>query len=112
MSRYLTRGLSVVVDLAILSVAYWLAFLFRFAFSIPTPWVHATLLNWGYIVVLQYATLAAFGVPRYSWRYVSMREMVRIGLATAISTAALILLRVGMDDVTGKLRLFFIPFGV
>jgi FlaA1/EpsC-like NDP-sugar epimerase len=112
MSRYLTRGLSVVLDLAILSVAYWLAFLFRFEFSIPTAWLHATLLNWGYIVVLQYATLAAFGVPRYSWRYVSMREMVRIGLSTAVSATVLILLRVGMDDVTGKLRLFFIPFGV
>ena len=111
MSRYLTRGLQVVVDLLTLSVAYWLAFLFRFEFSIPSAWLYTALLNWGYVIAFQYGMLAAFGVPRYSWRFVGMHEMLRIGIATACSTIVLVALRVWLKNGT-DINLFFIPLGV
>jgi hypothetical protein len=38
MPRYLTRGLQVFGDLVTLSLAYWLAFLFRFEFRLPYDW--------------------------------------------------------------------------
>jgi FlaA1/EpsC-like NDP-sugar epimerase len=112
MSRYLTRGLQVVIDLVAISIAYWLAFLFRFEFSIPRPYVQVALMNWGYVVLLQYAVLAGFGVLRYSWRYVSMREMIRIAVAVATSTAVLVALRLAVDKVGGRWYLFVLPLGV
>jgi FlaA1/EpsC-like NDP-sugar epimerase len=112
MSRYLTRGLQVVIDLFVLSIAYWLAFLFRFEFEIPRSWLEAALLNWGYVVLLEYGTLAALGVPRYSWRYVSMSEMLRIGVAIGIATVLLVGLRFGFDATALRVDLFILPLGV
>jgi FlaA1/EpsC-like NDP-sugar epimerase len=111
-SRYLTRGLQVAADLLVLSLVFWLAFLFRFEFQIPKPWLRVALFNWPYIVALQYAALALFGVPSYSWRYISMREMLLIATATATSTALLVLLRFASRTVDVSRELFFLPFGV
>src|SRR5687767_12715077 len=99
MSRVLTRGLQIAVDLAVLSLAYWAAFLFRFEFAIPRLWLETALLNWGYVVAIGYLTLVVFGVPRYSWRYISMTEMLRIGVAVATWTTALVGLRFAFDAV-------------
>ncbi len=100
------------VDLLVLSAAYWLAFLFRFEFQIPREFVTVALLNWGYVIVLQYAVLSLFRVPRYSWRYVSMREMLRIGIATATAGSALVLLRVVTATINAQWDLFVVPMGV
>ncbi|MGE0549003.1 MAG: polysaccharide biosynthesis protein [Kofleriaceae bacterium] len=113
MSRVLTRSLQVVVDLATISIAYWLAFLFRFEFSIPRVWFEVAVVNWGYVVAICYATLAAFGVPRYSWRYVSLREVLRIGVAVGASTSVLVALRLGFAAADVRINsLFIVPLGV
>ncbi|MBA3465634.1 MAG: polysaccharide biosynthesis protein [Deltaproteobacteria bacterium] len=51
------------------------------------------------------------GVPRMSWRYMTMRDTVRIALAIALSTAVLGLLRIALPLLVGH-RLVYIPFGV
>lgn len=112
MARYLTRGLQVAIDLAVLSLGYWLAFLFRFEFELPRFWLDSALLNWGYVVAIEYVTLAAFGVPRYSWRYVGMSETLRIAGATAAFTVALVSLRFGFNASGLRLDLFILPLGV
>jgi len=112
MSRYVTRGLQTVVDLTVLSAAYWLAFLFRFEFAIPPVWLQSALLNWGYVVAVQYLMLAAFGVIRMSWRYISLREMLRIGFATATASVALVGLRVTFDAANLEFDLFILPLSV
>jgi FlaA1/EpsC-like NDP-sugar epimerase len=111
MSRYLTRGLQVVIDLITLSFAYWLAFLFRFEFQIPQAWLNVGLLNWGYVVAIQYVILAALGIPRYSWRYISLREMLRVGAAVALSASILVGLRIGLNAADLELGLFRVPLG-
>ncbi|MGE0873029.1 MAG: polysaccharide biosynthesis protein [Kofleriaceae bacterium] len=101
------------MDLATISIAYWLAFLFRFEFSIPRLWFEVAVVNWGYVVAICYATLAAFGVPRYSWRYVSLREVLRIGVAVSASTSVLVALRVGLAAANVRINsLFLVPLGV
>ncbi len=97
MPHYLTRSFQVAVDLVVLSVAYWLAFLFRFEFAIPRDWLSVALLNWAGCIGIQYAVLAALGVPRYSWRYISLREILRISVAVAVGTAVLVALRLGLN---------------
>jgi len=76
-----------------MSLAFWLAYLFRFEFAIPAPAVRSLLLNLPWVVALQYLGLVAFGVPRMSWRYLNMRDAVRVLVAIAVPTALVAALR-------------------
>ncbi|HEU4731766.1 MAG TPA: polysaccharide biosynthesis protein, partial [Kofleriaceae bacterium] len=97
------------LDTAVLSAAYWLAILFRFEFSIPAVWVSPALIGWPYVVLIEYLLLSALGVPRFSWRYVSMRETVRIAIAVALSTSLLLGLRL---ELPVRLQVVVVPYGV
>ena len=93
MPRLISTGLRAVLDIVALSIAYWLAFLFRFEFSLPTAGLNILLVNWPYVTVVHYMALTAFGIPRMSWRYTTMRDTIRILLAVIASTAVLVVLR-------------------
>jgi FlaA1/EpsC-like NDP-sugar epimerase len=101
MSRYLTRTLQVLIDLGVISAALWLAFLIRFNFALPEPWLHTALAIWPVVVGVEYSALYAFNVPRTSWRYVSIREARQIAVAMVIASAVLMLPRViePLDDL-------------
>jgi FlaA1/EpsC-like NDP-sugar epimerase len=112
MPRYLTRGLQVFLDVVVLSVAYWAAFLFRFEFRIPAYWARVAAVDWPYVVMISYIGLMAFGVPRFSWRYVSIRETLRMVIAMLAATTLFVGLRFAMDNVTGALQFAVIPLSV
>ena len=101
MPRYLTRGFQLALDLSVLSVAIWLGFLLRFELALPASYVDTALVYWPLIVAFEYATLVAFAVPRYSWRYVSLRETARISLAVLASAAVLFAFRLAFDEPLG-----------
>ncbi len=109
MPRFLNRGLTVVFDAVALSLAYWLAWLFRTEFA-PEPFLDVILITWPYVILLQYACLAGFGVPKMSWRYVSMRDAARMLYAGGLSTAVLVALRLALPEL--GIRLVVIPLGV
>jgi FlaA1/EpsC-like NDP-sugar epimerase len=109
MALFIRRSVQVAFDLAVLSAAYWLAFLFRFEFSIPKVWLTPALVGWPYVVLIGYALLAVFGVPNYSWRYISIRETARIGVALLGATAVLFVLRMILPRV---LEVAVLPYGV
>ena len=111
MPHYVTRGLRVVVDLALLSLAFWAAFLFRFELQLPQRWVTVALISWPYVVAFEFVVLGLFGVHRFSWRYISIGETVRMGAALATASLFLVSLRVGAIDIAG-LDLPILPFGV
>ncbi|HET9626056.1 MAG TPA: nucleoside-diphosphate sugar epimerase/dehydratase, partial [Kofleriaceae bacterium] len=92
-----------------LSAAYWLGFLFRFEFSIPSAWLPSALIGWPYVVLIEYALLSALGVPHDSWRYISLRETARIAFAIAFATAMLVGMRVAMPR---WLWFAALPYGV
>ncbi len=112
MPRLINRGLQIVFDALVLSLAYWLAFLFRLEFNIPATWMKVLLVTWPYVVILQYGGLAAFGVPRMSWRYVSIRDAARVAYAMAAATAVLVAARLTLPMVGGNLDVVVIPLGV
>jgi FlaA1/EpsC-like NDP-sugar epimerase len=112
MPRYLTRSLQVALDFAVLSIAFWLGFLLRFEFHIPSYWVRIAAINWPYVLALEYSVLWLFGVPRFSWRYVSLRETARIAFAIAASTAVLSALRLTLSNWDGVLQLAVLPLSV
>jgi FlaA1/EpsC-like NDP-sugar epimerase len=109
MPRFVRQGLQVVFDLAVLSAAYWLGFLFRFEFSIPSFWITAAVIGWPSVVVIEYVLLSALGVPTLSWRYISLRETARIALAVAFATVILLAGRLAAPVV---FKVVVVPYGV
>ena len=68
-----------------------------------------------YVVLLQYVFLSAFGITRFSWRYISLRDTVRIFLAIASATALLVLLRLLSPRLAADFplaRYGIVPLGV
>lgn len=112
MPHLLTRGLRVALDLALVSVAFWAAFLFRFEFAVPAAWARVALANWPFVAVIEYGALLGFGVHRYSWRYMGLPETLRIGWAIALSTAVLVTFRLLLSTNGHVLGLVGIPLGV
>lgn len=108
----LNRGLQIALDIAVLSVAYWLAFLFRLEFTLPAAWLTVLLVTWPYVVVLQYAGMTLFGVPRMSWRYVNMSDGARILVAIGASSALLITVRLVGPMLNESVSIVVIPLGV
>ncbi|MEO7730418.1 MAG: nucleoside-diphosphate sugar epimerase/dehydratase [Kofleriaceae bacterium] len=101
--------MQVAFDLGVLSCAYWVAFLFRFEFSLPAAWRTPSLVGWPYVVLIQYAMISAGGVPRYSWRYISIRETARIAISLAAATTILVGLRFAMPV---SLEVVILPYSV
>lgn len=93
MPRFLFRGVRYALDVLALSAAYWLAFLFRFEFRIPDAHADVLLLNWPFVLVIQFAFLELFGIPRMSWRYLNIRDAGLVLLSVASASALLVLLR-------------------
>ena len=110
--RLLNRSVQIVLDVAMLSIAYWLAFLFRFEFSIPASWLHVLLFTWPYVVICHYAGLALLGVPKMSWRYVNMGDIGRVLGAVAASTAVLAIIRFVGFYTHEDFKVLAIPAGV
>ena len=109
------RATQVAIDGCVLAAAYWLAFALRFDFDLPWPMLERAAVVFPYVVALQYAALHLFAVPRFSWRFVGLREAQRILAAILSATAALALLRAVSGatlDVFSYARYGVIPFGV
>jgi FlaA1/EpsC-like NDP-sugar epimerase len=109
MPRYVTRGLQIALDLAILSLAYWLSFHIRFEFAIPAAYAERAVLSWPYVLGLELCALLAAGVFRFSWRYVSIRESARIATTVIASSTVLVLLRLTLAE---RIAMFELPLGV
>jgi len=111
MPRFLQRSLITILDVIGLSIAYWLAFLFRFEFEIPRASAQLILVNWPWVVGIHYAGLYLLGVPRMSWRYMTMRDTVRIAAAVALSSSILLTVRIALP-LFSEHQVVFLPFGV
>ena len=74
MLRLLNKGYQFVIDVMALSLAFWLAYALRFEFELTKPVLKQAFFAWPYIVLLEYSVLAVFGVPRFSWRFFSLRD--------------------------------------
>lgn len=93
MTRFATRTWQFLLDLTALSGAYVVAYLLRFEGAIPPTYQDRLLDTLPYVVLLQYLAMALAGTPRYSWRYVGLREATRIFGALAAGTGVLVAFR-------------------
>ncbi|MFA9411362.1 MAG: polysaccharide biosynthesis protein [Deltaproteobacteria bacterium] len=93
MSRFKTRTSQFLIDVSVLLLAFFLAMLVRFDWDVPSVMFRQLVIVLPYVVLLQYAFLSGFGITRFSWRYISLRDAVRIFAAIAFAAALLISLR-------------------
>ena len=103
------------IDVAVLACALAAAFSIRYDGAPPLDMGGRLVLTAPYVIAGEYLVLAAFGVPRMSWRYVSLRDLRAISLAIAASTAALFAVRIVLGELqvgTPVLRHGVLPYGV
>jgi len=115
MNRFLWRTSQFVIDVGVLMTAFVLATMVRFDWSVPWTMLRSLLIVMPYVVLLQYASLSAFGVTRFSWRYISLRDTVRIFAAIASASAVLVLLRLASPRLAEQFplaRYGIVPLGV
>ena len=75
-------------DIIAVILAWWLAYLFRFNFEIPTLYLDSLEGTLPWVVPIQAASFFCFGLYREVWRYVSLHDLRRI--IYAVLTAATI----------------------
>jgi FlaA1/EpsC-like NDP-sugar epimerase len=112
MVRYLTKGTQFVVDLFLLSAAYWVAFLLRVEFDLTLQRYKLLFFTWPYVVILKYLVLTLWSVPSFSWRYIGLEETKRILFSVSIASGILVSLRVGLAPLGGYTRFIIIPLSV
>jgi FlaA1/EpsC-like NDP-sugar epimerase len=112
MSRIVIKGTQVLLDLVVLSIAFWLAFLFRFEFQPNIQQYKLLFFTWPYVILFKYLVMVLFGVPNFSWRYVGTREATRIWAALTVASVVLVSLRLGLADFGGHTRFVVIPLGI
>lgn len=116
MSRTIVlRTTQVAIDVVALSLSLWLAFLFRFEGRIPDEMLRRLLIQWPYVVGLQYGLLVMLGISRIAWRYIGLREAVRIFAAVSIGSLLLTAVRLIAADlfrVEGLAEYSYLPLGV
>jgi FlaA1/EpsC-like NDP-sugar epimerase len=105
-----SRVTQVAIDLGILTSAYAVAFALRFDGDVPRNMLASAVLLWPYAIALQYGALLLFSVPRFSWRYVGIREAQRILAAVLVSTLVLLVARLAAGGLAA--RDATLPFGV
>jgi FlaA1/EpsC-like NDP-sugar epimerase len=108
------RIVRVVADVALLSLAYFSAFYLRFDGQIPEPMMQRMLLTLPFVVGAKMGLLYAAGLHRRSWRYISVRDAIRLFAALAIAATALLIARnlAATEYVVGILAHGAIPLGV
>lgn len=93
MNRTVRRTARTAIDIALLSAAYWGAFLARFELDLPLQMLKRLVFTWPWVVALQLAAMAVLGVTRFTWRYTGLREALRLGSALVAAAVVLVLVR-------------------
>ena len=86
------------VDLPLTALAWWAAFWLRFNLGVPWPYVGHAAQTTPIALACMAVGLALLGVPRQSWRYVSLADLRRlaagVALGALLTTAVVMGLRI------------------
>jgi len=113
--RHVLRLSQASIDLVVLTAAFAVAFFMRFDWRPPADMIGRFTLTVPYVVLGEYLVLWLFGVPKFSWRYIGLREMWRIGTACVLASVALLWIRLGLGELQqdyAYLRHGVVPLGV
>jgi FlaA1/EpsC-like NDP-sugar epimerase len=82
-----------IFDAVLFAAALAISFEIRFEWNVPPEMVERFERALLLVVAIEYLSLLALGVHRFSWRFVGLREVIRILVAGSISTSILIAIR-------------------
>lgn len=94
----LTRRVQFVLDVLVLALAFFAAYLLRFDFRVPADYVTRALIQVPLVVLLQFSVLLLLGTYSFVWRYVGLRELDTFLRAAALSALPLVVLRLGLSE--------------
>ncbi len=94
----LRRRTQFALDLATLVAAFAAAYLLRFDFRIPEPFVERALVQLPVAILCQLTAVFFAGIHTFVWRYVGLREIGAFARAAAYSAVPLLLLRLGLPE--------------
>ena len=97
-SRMMTKQTQRTLDIAVLAMAFVLAYLLRFDFHIPDEEIRHMAMQLPYVVFLQVTLLYVTGVYSFIWRYIGMSELKAFVLAALWSVLPVVILRIGLPD--------------
>jgi len=100
----LHRRTQVLLDLAVLTAAFVLAYLLRFDFEVPDKARLAGLTQLPLVVLLQFAVLLAVRTYSFVWRYIGIREIDTFARAAVYSAAPVLALRLFLPDAYSAWR--------
>jgi FlaA1/EpsC-like NDP-sugar epimerase len=115
MQRFALRSLQIAIDLAVLGIALAAAFFIRFDGEPPIQMTKRLFFLLPYVIAFQYLVLTASGVSRFVWRYVSLREVIRIVAAVGAGSLVLLAVRLVAGQYQGSwgyAQYAFMPIGV
>lgn len=98
MGRFKNRSSQFLIDVGVLMTAFWLSMLVRFDWNVPQAMFRSLMIILPYVVLLQYAFLSGFGITRFSWRFISLRDAVRIFVAMACASAVLVAIHANASE--------------
>ncbi len=92
------------MDISILVIAFWVAYLLRFDFQIPRENFFQALRQFPYVVMIQFAALVFAGVYTFIWRYIGMAEIRTFVNASFWSILPVLLIRIGLPTMFHQWR--------
>lgn len=109
-AQHLRSEVQYALDLAILGVAFVLAYLLRFLdVFLPSFYIKALAWQLPAVVLLQLAVLSLTGVYQFVWRYVGLAEVPVFVRAALYSAAPILVLRLSLPE---SWSLFRVPISV
>lgn len=97
-TRLLSRRIQFVLDLTALTAAFILAYLLRFDFTLPPGWTRYILIQFPYVVLVQFTALNLVGAHSFVWRYVGINEIKAFAIAALSSFLLIVGLRYGLPE--------------
>jgi FlaA1/EpsC-like NDP-sugar epimerase len=100
----LSKGLQFIVDISLLTEAFFLAYLLRFDFLLSEKEFISCAIQLPIILLLQLLALRLTGIYKFIWRYVGMAELTAFFKAALYSSLPILVTRLVLPDSFARLR--------
>ncbi len=109
---YRRRVLEVLLDLMVISFAYYLAFYLRYEFELSDSLVNLFLTSLPFVVTATYFGFFLCGIYRGLWRHTGLEDLVRIAKAVACGTLLSVAGLILVYRFAGYSRIVFVVYGL
>lgn len=107
---FLRRPVQLLADVAVLSGAFYFAYLLRFDFHIPAPYRINAVNQLPFVVFIQFASLFVVGAYSIIWRYVSLQDIKAFLKAAVVSGSILLIIR--LVFVAEEVTMWQVPLSI